>query len=261
MEGKTMGTDDAKEQYIRNKERRKRNRFKKRIKSVLLLMLSAVLIAAAVFLAVKIYDGSRESRSTNTSSAASGNISGSATSPQRSEKQEQKIIAKLGTLDVPDYVKVDLLSVGKARRGLKLEGIKNIVIHYTGNPGTTAKQNRSFFAQPDTEVCSHFVVGIDGEIIQCVPLNEQSAASNWRNCDTISIEVCHKKSDGKFSSEAYASVVKLTAWLCEETELSEKDVIRHHDITGKECPLYYVKHADEWETMKADIGKAIKSSK
>ena len=252
-----MGTDDAKEQYIRNKERRKRNRFKKRIKSVLLLMLSAVLIAAAVFLAVKIYDGSRKSRNTNTSSAASGNISGSATSPQRSEKQEQKIIAKLGTLDVPDYVKVDLLSVGKARRGLKLEGIKNIVIHYTGNPGTTAKQNRSFFAQPDTEVCSHFVVGIDGEIIQCVPLNEQSAASNWRNCDTISIEVCHKKSDGKFSSEAYASVVKLTAWLCDEAGLSSDHVIRHYDVTGKICPKYFVDHEDAWEQFKSDVGAAM----
>ncbi len=180
-----------------------------------------MLIAAAVFLAVKIYDGSRVKKHKHFVGSIR-QYSGSATSPQRSEKQEQKIIAKLGTLDVPDYVKVDLLSVGKARRGLKLEGIKNIVIHYTGNPGTTAKQNRSFFAQPDTEVCSHFVVGIDGEIIQCVPLNEQSAASNWRNCDTISIEVCHKKSDGKFSSEAYASVVKLTAWLCEKRSFSEK---------------------------------------
>lgn len=256
-----MGTDSEKEQYIRHKERRKKNRMRRKLKSISLLLLSAVLIAGAVFITVRIYDGSRPSKSTNTSSAASGNASDSGASSQRSQKREQKIITKLETLNVPDYVKVDLLSVGKARRGLKLEGIKNIVIHYTGNPGTTAKQNRSFFAQPDTEVCSHFVIGIDGEIIQCVPLSEQSAASNWRNCDTISIEVCHKNADGKFSSAAYASVVKLTAWLCRETELSENDVIRHHDITGKECPLYYVKHADEWETMKKDIGKAIKSSK
>lgn len=159
----------------------------------------------------------------------------------------------------PDYVDVKLIDKGNARSGVKIKKIKNIVIHYTGNPNTTAKNNRDFFAKEDTEVCSHFVIGLDGEIIQCVPLNEKSAASNHRNKDTISIEVCHPTEDGHFTEKAYNSVVKLSAWLLDNCGLTEKDVIRHYDITGKECPLYYVKHTDKWDTLKKDIGKELKA--
>ena len=38
---------------------------------------------------------------------------------------------------------------------------------------------------------AHFLIGLEGEIIQCIPLNEKSSATNDRNRDTISIEVCH----------------------------------------------------------------------
>ncbi len=80
-------------------------------------------------------------------------------------------------------------------------------------------------------------MGLDGEIIQCLPLWEKSAASNWRNNDTISIEVCHPDESGKFGDETYKSVVKLTAWLLSETGLDENAVIRHYDITEKQCPF------------------------
>jgi N-acetylmuramoyl-L-alanine amidase CwlA len=100
-------------------------------------------------------------------------------------------------------------------------------------------------------------VGLDGEIIQCVPIFEQSAASNERNIDTISIEVCHPEEDGKFNDVTYSSLIKLTAWLCEVTGLTEDDLIRHHDITGKNCPKYYVENPDKWETLKSDVGALI----
>ena len=93
-------------------------------------------------------------------------------------------------------------------------------------------------------------MGLDGEIIQCVPLWEKSAASNWRNNDTVSIEVYHPDESGKFGDETYKSVVKLTAWLLSETGLDENAVIRHYDITEKQCPLYYVKHEDAWNKLK-----------
>ena len=130
-----------------------------------------------------------------------------------------------------------------------------------GNPGTSAQNNRDYFDKNSTEVSSHFLVGLDGEIIQCVPLWEKSAASNWRNNDTVSIEVCHPDESGKFGDETYKSVVKLTAWLLSETGLDENAVIRHYDITEKQCPLYYVKHEDAWNKLKKDIGTALKELK
>ena len=135
----------------------------------------------------------------------------------------------------------------------RTQSIKYIVIHSTGNTNDTAQNNHDYFSKSDTDVCSHFVIGLDGEIIQCVPLDEKSAASNNRNLDTISVEVCHPDSSGKFNDVTYDSLVKLTAWLCDNSGLKAKDVIRHYDITGKECPKYFVDNESEWEKFLTDV--------
>ena len=163
------------------------------------------------------------------------------------------------SLTAPEYVDVKLINLGFARTGVKLVEINNIVVHYTGNPSSTAQNNRDYFNKPDTDVCSHFVIGLDGEIIQCVPLDEKSAASNNRNLDTISIEVCHPDSSGKFNDATYASLVKLTAWLCDNSGLKAKDVIRHYDITGKVCPKYFVDNQSAWEDFLEDIKQELKN--
>ena len=97
---------------------------------------------------------------------------------------------------LPDWVDVQIIPVnGAARRGEPMKKVTDIAIHYVGNPGTTAQANRNYFAQPDTQVSAHFLVGLDGEVIQCIPLEEKSSATNERNRDTISIEVCHPDAD------------------------------------------------------------------
>ncbi len=164
-------------------------------------------------------------------------------------------------VDQPEITE-DFLTVNEnSRPGIKLEKVNGIVIHYTANPGTEAKANRDYFeSRKDQEntavnkVSSHFVVGLDGEIIQCIPLNEIAYASNDRNQDTISIECCHPGKNGKFNKKTYHSLVKLCAWLCARYEIADKaDIIRHYDVTGKLCPLYYVKHPSKWEKLQTDI--------
>ena len=160
---------------------------------------------------------------------------------------------KLAEAEVPEWVDVQLISVdGHSRRGQKLDGVEDIVIHYVGNPGTTAQQNRNWYENPESTVSSHFVVGLEGEVIQCVPLDEISSATNWRNNDTISIEVCHPDETGKFNDATYDALVKLTAGLLESSGLDEEHIIRHYDVTGKECPLYFVEYEDAWAQFKAD---------
>ena len=160
----------------------------------------------------------------------------------------------LAALQVPEYVSVQIINVdGTSRRGEKLTGIKNIVIHYVGNPGATGQQNHDWYTEPNSEVSSHFVVGLQGEVIQCIPLDEKSSASNHRNGDTISIEVCHTDESGKFTDASYNSVVDLAAWLVKACGLKVEDVIRHYEVTGKECPRYYVEHEDAWWQLRADI--------
>lgn len=168
--------------------------------------------------------------------------------------QPRKRVDALREVTLPDYVTEDLiLSQGTARSGEALADFGGIVIHYVGNPGSTAKNNRDYFATAGTEVVSHFVVGLRGEIIQCLPLWERSVASNHRNRDTISIEVCHPDDSGEFTPATYAAVVRLTAWLCQTGDLSVDRVIRHYDITGKECPRYYVRNQAAWEQFLADV--------
>ncbi len=165
------------------------------------------------------------------------------------------------TTEVPEYVDVQLINLGFARTGVKILEINNIVVHYVGNPGSTAQNNRDYFNKSTTQVASHFVIGLDGEIIQCIPIDEKSNASNNRNIDTISIEVCHPDSSGKFNYETYNSLVKLTAWLCDNSNLKSDDVIRHYDITGKECPKYFVDNEYEWNKFLSDVKIQIESKK
>ena len=166
-------------------------------------------------------------------------------------------------VEVPDYVRQDLLTVNPwSRPGTPLEKVDGVVIHYVGNPSTTAQANRNYFeslssGETETYASSHFVVGLEGEVIQCIPLTEIAYASNSRNSDTIAIECCHESEDGKFNQKTYDSLVHLTAWLCQKFNLTAEDVIRHYDVTGKACPLYYVEHEDAWQSFKDDVKKAM----
>lgn len=155
-------------------------------------------------------------------------------------------------------IDVELLTPNEySRPQTELETVKHIAIHYTANPGSSAMDNRNYFENlkesHETKASSHFIVGLNGEVVQCIPTSEISYATNERNIDTISIECCHWDESGKFSDATYQAVVQLTAWLCNRFEIRADDVIRHYDVTGKICPKYYVENPKAWEKMKEDI--------
>lgn len=147
-----------------------------------------------------------------------------------------------------------------SRPGEALPEIKNIFVHYTANPGTSASQNRSYFEQQkDTRqvsVSAHFIIGYEGEILQCVPLDEIAYAVQSRNYDSVSIECCYKAEDGSFTQETYDSLISLLAWLTDAYDLEAEDILRHYDCGGKKCPLYYTEHPDAWERLKEDVAQA-----
>lgn len=171
-------------------------------------------------------------------------------SPRPDEIQEKIVVL--------DWIEPALLPINDySRPGIALKEVNAIVIHYVGNPGTTAEQNRSYYANladnQGTYASSNFLVGLDGEIIECVPVNEVAYCSNWRNDDTLSIECCHPDETGRFTGDTYDALVRLTAWLCSEFSLEASDVIRHYDVTGKECPKYFVDHEDAWLLFKTEV--------
>lgn len=175
--------------------------------------------------------------------------------PDSAAVQKSSVAAPLKTPpDCPQWIEEDFLTVNDySRPGTRLDAVNGVVVHYVGNPGTTARQNHSYFqnlsSTGETYASSHFLIGLEGEIIQNVPLDEVAYCSSQRNSDTISIECCHPDSGGAFTRETYDSLVRLVRWLMEYYELDSSQVIRHYDVTGKECPLYYVRHPGDWQAF------------
>ena len=221
-----------------------------------LLTLAALVLLLAGF-ASGCCVGRAYALSSNTESGSTGGADISVKPPQQKSNVPTSIT-------LPDYVKEDLLPVNEySRCGDKLTQVNAVVIHYVGNPNTTAWQNRSYFenlaTSGETSASSNLIVGLEGEALLCVPLDEVAYCSNDRNHDTVSIEFCHPAADGKPTQETYDTLVKLTAWLCDLYGLdAQEDVIRHYDVTGKQCPMYFVENEAAWTQFKADVAAAMK---
>lgn len=161
----------------------------------------------------------------------------------------------------PD-IRKDFLTISEYNRpGTKLSCVKNIFVHYTANPKTSAEQNRSYFENlgqtHERAASAHFIIGYEGEIIQCIPLEEEAYAVVERNGDSVSIECCYLSADGSFTQETYDSLVEMLAWLLDKYDLEPKDILRHYDCGGKLCPLYYVEHEDAWQKLLDDVAHYI----
>ena len=122
-------------------------------------------------------------------------------------------------------------------------------------------QNRSYFENlgitGETSASAHFIIGYEGEIVQCLPLEEIGYAVKGRNYDSVSIECCYLEEDGKFTDATYQSLLQLVSWLMGKYDLSIDDVLRHYDEGGKNCPKYYVEHEEAWTQLKQDIADYI----
>lgn len=168
---------------------------------------------------------------------------------------------KLESLVLPDWCEEAYLPVNPySRPGTNRGEVRNIVVHYVANPKTTAEENRNYFAsmadgsmEERRSVSSHFIIGLEGEILCCVPVQEVAYANYPRNEDTISIECCHPDASGRFTKETEESLIRLVSWLCQSLNLKASDVIRHYDVSGKNCPKYYVEHEDAWTALKKRI--------
>ena len=157
-----------------------------------------------------------------------------------------------------DIIEMLLTPNPYSRPGIGLKRVTKIVVHYVGNAGSSAANNRDYFEGLGksglTYSSSHYIVGLNGEIIRCVPENEIAYASNDANACSISIETCHPDATGKFKDVTYNSLIWLCADICRRYQLNPiSDIIRHYDVTGKLCPLWYVKNPAEWEKLKKDV--------
>ena len=130
-----------------------------------------------------------------------------------------------------------------SRPGTIRKRTEKIAVHYVGNPGTTALNNRNYFnnlAKTHSRyVSSNYIVGLDGEVLECVPPEEIAYCTNQANEYSISIECCHPDATGKFTDATETALAELCVYLLKRYGLTADDIIRHYDVTGKQCPLYW----------------------
>lgn len=232
------------QERIRRRKRRKRKTMMVRMTSlVFLLSLIAFLLFVLVKLVADVLDGEEWV------------IPAVQTEFQEPEEVQSSDAYK--PIITEDFISINEFS----RPGEAIGGVNNIFVHYTANPGTSATQNRSYFENlgttGETSASAHFVIGYDGEIIQCIPLDEIAYAVAGRNYDSISIECCYLSEDGAFTDTTYQSLIRLSAWLLKKYNLTPEDMRRHFDEGGKKCPLYFVEHEDAWEQFLTDLREYI----
>lgn len=155
-----------------------------------------------------------------------------------------------------------------SRPGKKRNYTRNIVFHYTANPGATAENHFHYFGEnlanqnpndsvPDTYASAH--VFIDRvQVLVIIPLDEVAYHATNANPYSIGIELCIE-SDGSFHPDTIKQAVEFGVKLCKEYNLSPNtDYLRHYDVTGKICPKPWVDDKAAWEAFKNTSYKAFK---
>ena len=142
-----------------------------------------------------------------------------------------------------------LIPAGKYNRPGTKSTPKRICVHYTGDCGASADRLALFFTDnAAARTSSHYIVGINGEIIRCIPDNEIAYAAANQNANTIHIEVCYKDKTGKFEEKSISALNELVLYLMDKYKIGASNVVRHYDLTGKHCPAYYV-DANRWAAL------------
>lgn len=136
--------------------------------------------------------------------------------------------------------------------------VEYLVLHYTANQGDTARGNLDYFAREVTRSSAHYFVDRN-EVCQSVP--EGAAAYHVGgktrkhprcvNDNSIGIELC----DSAFSvpRETEKRALELARDIIRRYHIPPENVLRHYDVTGKLCPLPWVRDPAGWRAFKKEL--------
>lgn len=162
------------------------------------------------------------------------------------------------------------------RNWYSIRKLKGIVVHWTANTavGADARGNRQFFNTTNSYASAHYIVD-DHSIIQCLPDNEVGYHVGNRyyqpmgkaiiadtpeltpNYFLLGIEMCVNE-DGNWQ-KTYQNSVELTQHLINKYEFTLKDLYRHYDITGKDCPKMMIEEQD-WQAFRSKVNEGLNHS-
>lgn len=149
---------------------------------------------------------------------------------------------------------VDYIPISNKRPGIK-RPIQYIVVHNTGNPTSTARNERDYLTNPTNTSSTSFHIAVDeNEIIEAIPLEEIAfhAGDSEGNRKGIGIELCES---GDFE-KTKANAAKLIAYLMKHYNIPLSNVKTHHDFSGKQCPR---KMLGNWDEFLESVQKAYEA--
>lgn len=145
--------------------------------------------------------------------------------------------------------------------------IRYIVLHYTANNGDTAQNNADYFAGANRRASAHYFVD-ENEVVQSV--RDTDAA--WHcggsiesdhhplrgictNRNSLGVEMCSDIVSGKYTitQQTVDRTVELVRWLMDKYGIDVDHVVRHYDVTGKDCPEPWVRDESLWRKFKARL--------
>lgn len=147
----------------------------------------------------------------------------------------------------------------------RIAQVRAVIAHWTANEdrGANALANRNYFNLGLRSASAHYCVD-DRSVVQCLPDHEVGwhvgalrykaegrrlrVGTRGPNFSTIGFEMC-VNADGNWE-RTYQNSAALAAFLLRKHNLSiESDLVRHYDITGKDCPKMMVSEP-EWQQFK-----------
>ena len=145
-------------------------------------------------------------------------------------------------------------------------------MHYTANDGDSDESNGRYFQRPLNPVASaHYFVD-DDSITRSVPDDYvayhcgayQYKHPSCRNANSIGIEMCDAKRDGKVmaTEKTIQNAAELVYQLCKQYKIPYDHIIRHYDVTGKLCPAYWVKGDGlaKFRRQVEEVGEVVEKS-
>lgn len=113
-----------------------------------------------------------------------------------------------------------------------------VTIHNTGNPDSTARNERDWLTNPsNNRVASYHIVVDAKEAIECIPFDEVAwhagdGGSGTGNRTSVGVEICES---GNYDGNV-RHAVEVVADLLNSKNKDTSVLRQHYDWSGKNCP-------------------------
>lgn len=148
---------------------------------------------------------------------------------------------------------------------------KYIVIHYVGAV-STALNNANYFENVNRNASANYFVD-DNEIYRVVKdediawhcgdsLKSGNGGTYYNKCtnyNSIGIEMCCYDHNGKLdiSEQTISNTIELVKELMAKYNIPVENVIRHYDVTNKNCPAPFIANENKWNDFKSRLGQPV----